>query len=237
NGPNVMRGYWQDPERTAEVLQDGWYATGDLATRDNAGNLFLTGRAKELIVLPSGMNVWPQDVEDALRAQPAVADAVVLAVPTAGGGANLHAYLLPAGPSNLGQDPVTIVRSANRHLAQHQRLANATWWPEVDFPRTALGKVRRTVLPLPSTQTAGAPSSAVVDDDLVTQAIAGVARVPGPPADRTLGDLGLDSLALVELAQALEEKTGKVVTDGELRLDMTAAAVRDLIARAPGSED
>ena len=75
-GPSVFRGYWQDPERSAEVLRDGWYATGDLARRDDAGNLFLTGRAKDLTVLPSGMNVWPQDVEEALRQRPEIADAV-----------------------------------------------------------------------------------------------------------------------------------------------------------------
>ena len=69
-GPNVMRGYWRDPERTAEVLHDGWYATGDLGTIDEQGNIRMAGRAKELIVLPSGMNVWPQDVEDALRSHP-----------------------------------------------------------------------------------------------------------------------------------------------------------------------
>jgi long-chain acyl-CoA synthetase len=67
-GPNVMRGYWREPERTAEVLADGWYATGDLATIDRAGDIRLVGRAKELIVLPSGLKIWPQDVEDELRA-------------------------------------------------------------------------------------------------------------------------------------------------------------------------
>ena len=55
-----------------------------------------SGRAKELIVLPSGMNVWPQDVEDALRLQAGVKDASIIAVPTASGGATLHAYLLRA---------------------------------------------------------------------------------------------------------------------------------------------
>src|SRR5262249_6394760 len=86
-GPNVMRGYWRDTTRTAEVLDpDGWYHTGDQARIDADGNIFLVGRIKELIVLPSGMNVWPSDVEDALRASPAVGDAVVISVPTGSGG-------------------------------------------------------------------------------------------------------------------------------------------------------
>lgn len=55
-GPNVMRGYWKDPARTADVIRDGWYSTGDLATIDERGNIRLSGRAKDLIALPSGMN-------------------------------------------------------------------------------------------------------------------------------------------------------------------------------------
>ena len=122
SGPNVMRGYWKDPERTAEVLSpDGWYATGDLARIDEQGSIWLQGRARDLIVLPSGLNVWPQDVEDALRLEPAVQDAAVLAVPTGGGGARLHAYLIPGGPSDRGTDPQQLLARANSRLAAHQR--------------------------------------------------------------------------------------------------------------------
>jgi long-chain acyl-CoA synthetase len=67
-GPQVMLGYWKDPERTAEVIDaDGYYATGDICELDPAGNIRVMGRAQELLVLPSGMNVWPEDVEDQLR--------------------------------------------------------------------------------------------------------------------------------------------------------------------------
>src|SRR5215471_19399046 len=114
-----MRGYWRDPERTAEVLQDGWYHTGDLARLDQDGNIFLAGRARDLIVLPSGMNVWPQDVEDVLRAQPGVQDAAVIAVPTSGGGARLHAYLIPAEPGQRATDPQLWIKLA----AVNSRLA------------------------------------------------------------------------------------------------------------------
>ncbi|MCC7104546.1 MAG: AMP-binding protein, partial [Chloroflexi bacterium] len=69
-GPNVMRGYWRDPARTAEVLRDGWYSTGDLAEIDAHGYVKIVGRAKDLIALPSGLKVWPEDVEDVLRQHP-----------------------------------------------------------------------------------------------------------------------------------------------------------------------
>jgi len=234
-GPNVMRGYWKDVERTAEVLSNhGWYATGDLARIDERGNVWLVGRATDLIVLPSGLNVWPQDIEDVLRADAAVRDAAVVAVPRPSGGATLHAYLL----GKPGADLTGILARANARLAQHQRLASASWWPEADFPRTAgLGKVRRHLLPLPDTSTQAVTVEAFeAADDPVGQAIAGAAHVPAVAATQTLADLGLDSLGLVELALALEEKTGRVVADGDLRVDMRVQDVREVVARAPAAE-
>ena len=227
-GPNVMRGYWKDSARTADVLVDGWYATGDQARIDPAGNIWLLGRLKELIVLPSGVNVWPQDVEDVLRAHPAVKDAAVVPVPTAGGGATLHAYLIPSGPSDPPTDLAMIVGWANGRLAQHQRIATASWWASEtgDFPRTSTLKVRRHLLPAPERATTVKVESALAADDPVGQAIAAASHVARVEDRQTLGELGLDSLGLVELALLLEEKTGKIVDDGDLSLDLTVEQVR-----------
>jgi long-chain acyl-CoA synthetase len=232
-GPNVMRGYWKEPERTAEVLQDGWYSTGDLARIDPDGNIWLSGRAKDLIVLPSGLNVWPQDIEDVLRAQPAVKDAAIVAVPTAAGGARLHAYLLPAHAGDRAADLGAMVAACNGQLAQHQRLASASWWPESDFPRTSTLKVRRHLLPPPESVSVVKIDSVLAADDPVGQAVAEVAQVPAVQPEQTLGELGLDSMGLVALAVALEEKCSKVVADSDLRLEMTVAQVRTLLANAP----
>ncbi|MBA2446875.1 MAG: AMP-binding protein, partial [Chloroflexi bacterium] len=230
HGPNVMQGYWKDPERTAEVLQDGWYATGDLAQIDPAGNIRLAGRARDLIALPSGLKVWPQDVEDALRGDPTVKDAAVIAVPSPRGGAKLHAYLLPGGPDAGSTDLKALIARANGRLAQHQRVATASWWPEPDFPRTSTLKVRRVQLPPPDKVGAVEVDSVLAADDPVGQAIAGAAKVGAVRDEQTLGDLGLDSLGLVELALALEEKTGLPVGDGDLNVEQTVAQVRTLLA-------
>ena len=232
-GPNVMRGYWRDPERTAEVLHDGWYSTGDLARIDEQGNIFLAGRAKELIVLPSGLNVWPEDVENALRVDPAVKDATIIGVPTAGGGMVLHAYLIPATQAERQRDVSPIVAHANGRLAQHQRVATASWWPDPDFPRTSTLKVRRHLLPVPSAVHATAIDSTQAADDPVGQAVATVAKVPAVTDAQTLGELGLDSLAMLDLGLALEDKTGKAVGEADLTLDMTVAQVRETLSKAP----
>jgi long-chain acyl-CoA synthetase len=232
SGPNVMRGYWHDPARTAEVLCDGRYATGDLARIDERGNIWLAGRARDLIVLPSGLNVWPQDVEDELRQEAAVADAAVVAVPRPGGGESLHAYLIPTSGAARESDLSALVARCNGHLAQHQRLASASWWGEPDFPRTLTLKVRRHLLPIPEQIQTVQVESVLAADDPVAQAVAGAARTSAVKDDQTLGELGLDSLGLVDLALALEDKTGKIVADSDLRLDMTLAQVRTFVGRA-----
>ncbi len=257
-GPNVMRGYWKDPERTEEVLRDGWYATGDMASVDEAGNMRILGRVKDLIVLPSGMKVWPQDVEDVLREHPAIGDAAVLAVPGVSGGATLHAYLIPkrgafaeapegtsggaGAPTSTGSDRPArllerVVADCNGRLAVHQRVATASWWPEADFPRTSTLKVKRNLLPPPEAALAVRVEAALAADDPVGQAIAGAARVTGVQPLQTLGELGLDSLGLVELAIALEEKTGKRVEEDALRLDMTLERVKTMLAAAAPVEE
>ena len=232
-GPNVMAGYWRDPARTADVLRDGWYATGDLGAIDPQGNIRIVGRARDLIVLPSGMNVWPQDVEDVLRSHPAVKDAAVLAVPTAGGGATLHAYLIPSSPSNRATGVSHVVAEGNARLAQHQRIATASWWEGADFPRTAMLKIQRHRLPAPEADRMTAVESVLPSDDPVGQAVGGIARVSTVRTEQTLAELGLDSLSLVELAIALEEKTGRAIHEDALRAEMTVEEVRAVLASAP----
>jgi long-chain acyl-CoA synthetase len=237
-GPNVMRGYWRDPQRTAEVLSDdGWYSTGDLARIDEHGSIWLQGRARDLIVLPNGMNVWPQDVEDALRAQPDVQDAAVLAVPTAGGGARLHGYLIPAQPGDRARDPQQLLARANARLASHQRVASASWWPDTDFPRTSTLKVRRHLLPRPTDDAARPLAPPPIDGDPVVEAVAAVARVSTVGDDQTLAELGIDSLGIVELVVQLEDRTGRALEEGALSTEMRVTALRAAVASAPLAEE
>ncbi|MBV9174548.1 MAG: AMP-binding protein [Chloroflexi bacterium] len=239
-GPNVMRGYWRDPVRTAEVLSpDGWYATGDLARIDPEGNIWLQGRARDLIVLPNGMNVWPQDVEDALRAQEPVQDAAVVVVPTATGDARLHAYLLPARPSDRSLDPRSLLPAANARLASHQRVATASWWPDADFPRTSTLKVRRHLLPAPSSERHSVEARAAppVAGDPVAETVAGVAHLASVRDHQTLSQLGIDSLGLVELVVRLEDKTGRVLSEGALSTEMSVDALRAAVLAAPAADE
>lgn len=78
-GPNVMRGYYRDPERTAETFTaDGWFRTGDLGAIDARGNVFIRGRLKNMILGPSGENIYPEELEAVINAEPLVQDSLVL---------------------------------------------------------------------------------------------------------------------------------------------------------------
>ena len=110
-----MPGYWQDEEATAAAFEAGWYKTGDLGYLDESGNLFLKGRKKDLIVLANGQNVYADDVERALNAHPAVAEAVVAGLPDERSGAEtVHAILLLEDPSVPVKE---IIEEANAKLA------------------------------------------------------------------------------------------------------------------------
>jgi long-chain acyl-CoA synthetase len=169
-GPTLFQGYWHDPAATAAALTpDGWYRTGDIGRYDRAGHLILMGRTKDIIVLPNGLNVYPEDIENALRVagvrdsvvletQPSRIEAVVLAPGSQGlhQGGDTPAAAESSGPAGAAgaagaaPDPSAVresiaaaVRSANGHLAAHQRVAGWRLWPDADFPRTHTLKVKR----------------------------------------------------------------------------------------------
>ena len=79
-GPQVMQGYWQRPDETARVLRDGWLATGDIAKMDEDGYIQIVDRKKDMILV-SGFNVYPNEVEAVIAAHPGVADTAVVGVP------------------------------------------------------------------------------------------------------------------------------------------------------------
>jgi long-chain acyl-CoA synthetase len=143
-GPTLFKGYWQDPEATAAAFTaDGWYRTGDIGRLDADGRLVLMGRTKDIIVLPNGLNVYPEDIENALRTA-GVRESVV--VETRPG--RIEAVVLPLADPAVEPDAGIqgAVRAANSTLAVHQRIAAVRVWPDDDFPRTHTLKVKRDVV-------------------------------------------------------------------------------------------
>jgi long-chain acyl-CoA synthetase len=143
-GPNVFAGYWDDPEATARVLADGWLRTGDVAVVDDDGFLCLVDRKKDLIIV-SGFNVFPAEVEDVLLAHPAVADAAVVGVPHPRTGEAVAAWVVAEPGASLTVDEVR--EHAARQLARYKVPSTVD---VVDaLPRNEAGKLLRRELQLP----------------------------------------------------------------------------------------
>lgn len=140
-GDNVFLGYWQDPEATARVLVDGWLRTGDIATVDDDGYLYLVDRAKDLIIV-SGFNVYPAEVEDVLRSHPAVAEVGVLGVPHPHHGEAVKAYVVRE--PGMAVDEEALIAYAGEHLARYKCPTKVLFVDEL--PRNATGKLLRREL-------------------------------------------------------------------------------------------
>lgn len=138
-GPNVFQGYWNDPEGTAEALTpDGWLRTGDVGTQDEDGMLRLVDRLRDLIIV-SGFNVYPREVERVLLEAPTVADAAVVGAPHPLTGETVVAYVVPRGGAEVDVDELTA--RCRQLLARYKcpsRIEVVT-----TLPQTATGKVRR----------------------------------------------------------------------------------------------
>jgi long-chain acyl-CoA synthetase len=141
-GRSVFKGYWNAPELTAQAFtDDGWYRTGDLGRYDDEGRLILSGRIKDMIVLPNGFNVYPEDMENALRIAE-LRDAVV--VETAPG--RIEAVVLALAdeePTATKARVEAAVKAANASLGPNQRIVGWRLWPSEDFPRTHTLKIKR----------------------------------------------------------------------------------------------
>ena len=203
-GSGVASGYWSSGELRSVAGEEGWYQTGDIGELDTDGNLFFKGRKKDVIVTPAGMNVYPEDLENALKSQSEVRDCVV--VPLAvGGNAEACAVMVL---KQRDVDVAAIIDRANGKLAEYQRIRHWVIWPDEDFPRTSTQKPRRAEIAAAAEQVlAGdaAGKSASGLQDLLARFVG--ARAGNLSNDAQLdADLNLSSLDRVELLSAIEER-------------------------------
>ena len=141
-GPNVVRGYWDDPAATAEVLSEGWLRTGDLARTDDEGFLTIVDRIKDMLIR-GGENIYCCEVENALYAHPDVIDAVVLPVPHPTLGEEPGAIVVLAEGAETG--PEAIRAFAAERLAAFKVPVRIEIWDGL-LPRNPAGKILRAPL-------------------------------------------------------------------------------------------
>jgi long-chain acyl-CoA synthetase len=208
-GSGVAAGYWTGRELQPIPADQGWYGTGDIGALDTEGNLYFKGRKKDVIVTPAGMNVYPADLEAALRRQPEVKDCVVVALPREGNAEPCTVLIM----RDRTIDPELVVKHANETLAEYQRMRHWLVWPEDDFPRTSTQKPRiNEILPVVQSRLVQALNATPARSTAPSSLAALIARVKGKSAaafdqpSNLEADLNLSSLDRVELLGALEDR-------------------------------
>jgi long-chain acyl-CoA synthetase len=148
-GPNVMKGYWQRPEATAEAVRDGWFHTGDLARVDEEGFLFIVDRKKDLIIR-GGYNVYPREIEEVLYEHPAVAEAAVIGLPHPALGEEVAAAVaLKSGAAVTAAELRDYVKS---QVAAYKYPRHV--WIVDTLPKGATGKIQKRDIVIPADLTA-----------------------------------------------------------------------------------
>jgi long-chain acyl-CoA synthetase len=138
-GPQIMLGYWQNPQETAQALRDGWLYTGDIGVFDADGHLAIVDRRKDMVIT-GGYNVYPREVEEVLLLHPSVHEAAVFGVPDAYRGEVLYAHIVPKGVVDMA----ALLEHCRANLVKYKipaviRIVDA-------IPRTTVGKIDKAAL-------------------------------------------------------------------------------------------
>lgn len=241
-GPHVMKGYYKNPEKTAEILRDDWLYTGDIGYLDDEGFLFISGRIKNLIVLGAGKKVFPEEVEEVMSTSTFIKEICVLGrVAQKGlrkGCEEVYAVVVPnldifAREERENKELVKKKLSSEmlrlgENLAEYKRILDFEVWYE-DLPKTSTRKVKRKVL-LESLakreKEEGIPEKKKFieaiepkEDDLAISLKQVIVEVTKTEAESVrfnsnfYNDLGVDSLMKVEILSAIQKKEGVDIPD------------------------
>jgi long-chain acyl-CoA synthetase len=244
-GPNVMLGYAGDDESTKSTIDEsGWLHTGDLGKLDRKGRLVIVGRKKDVIVSPNGENVYPDDVEARLGRVEHVEELAVIALADGRGRECVACVAVPAADAETSRSErharaSAALEQAFAKLPLGQRPAVVTLW-DAPLPRTTTRKVKRAEL-RNTVEAARRPSDAPAVSvsgeraSAVRAAVALIARREPrdiQPGMSLRGDLGFDSLMLLELLVALEAQAGRTLDAESLNASVTVGDAEALFRRA-----
>lgn len=222
-GRNVMKGYYNRPEETAEIIKDGWLHTGDLGYLDEKGRIFITGRKKEIIVLSNGKNINPEEIEIKLASMSDLINEVGVFEKND----MLHAVIYPEYQKakqreieNL-EEYLTwnVIDKYNQSVTPYKKVMKFSLIKE-PLPRTRLSKLKRFLLPELESHFSEKKKSVAEPDfreyQLIKEFIQSNKYVTVHPTDHLEIDLGLDSLDKVNLIVYLESTFGLTLQETEL---------------------
>jgi len=230
-GDMLAEATWQGG--TMRQREGEWLTTGDLATKNESGELRFLGRKNEVIVTAAGMNVYPADLEEAMMKLPGVRGCVVVPCETLSGPEPIAIVLFSGRDDELH----AMVGEANREMAEYQQIRRVLRWPDPQFPYNSMGKLlRRKVAEWACTvllsRQQGEPSGAVPGGDVLLTMIAEITGVSLSGANdglRLSEDLHLDSLGRMQLRSALEQRLGLELEDDTIVEVETLGGLRALL--------
>ena len=228
-GDNVTPGYYQNEQATRDAFtDDGWFKTGDLCEISPDGWLSIKGREKELIVTGGGVNVYPDELEAVLNKIRGVKESCVIGLDR-GGGEEVHAVLLL---DDAAPRPEEILGEANAHLDTMHQITGYTVWGEPEFPKTTTLKIKKFQVK-EQLKKGTAPGGAGSGDHLVNL----LAKVTGADAagiteqSLLVADLGLTSIARLELVNFLEQEFRLDIEDSQIGPQTRVEELRKIISR------
>jgi long-chain acyl-CoA synthetase len=257
-GPIVMKGYWNRPDATADVLKDGWLYTGDLGYFDSNGNLFITGRKKEVIILANGKNVYPEEIEAHYLQSALIKEICVMGMEGGAGSDKLYAVIVPNFEVLRQRKVVNAkevirfdVESLSIKLPSTKRISGYEIWQE-DLPRTTTRKLKRFEIEkrVRAGEGPGSGGELPAAKPLTPEEISWLERPEvqraseiireyssgNPetirPTDNLELDLGLDSMRRVELLVALEQELGGDVEESQLSNIYTVRELVDAVRQS-----
>lgn len=229
-GDNVFPGYYENEQASSDVFTaDGWFRTGDLGEISSDGWLTIKGRAKEMIVTGSGINVYPDELEAVLNKIHGVKESCVIGV-EGGGGEEVHAVLLPDGS---GIAPEEIISQANKNLDALHQITGYTLWNEPEFPKTTTLKIKKFEVKEAIKKGAEGGDGSVSKDSLLNL----LAKVTGTGAGEIheesllVADLGLTSIDRLELVNFLEQEYRLDIDDSQIGPQTRVSDVRQIIVK------
>lgn len=243
-GPNIMLGYYENEVATRATLIERWLHTGDLGRLDDDGNLYIVGRSKDVIIDANGKNVYPDELEELYGKTPLIKELSIVGLPDADGGERVACLVVPAFDHDITLSRAQMRKKIEDHfrdlsagLPFYQRVKVLHFWDD-DLPRTATRKVKRREVvdaiknlehSVKAATHAQVESKKEDASDWLIDVVASVSSRSRSEIslDTRLSDLGFDSLMFVELAQAVENAGGTILTPDTLN---EVQDVRELLA-------
>jgi long-chain acyl-CoA synthetase len=254
-GPNIMRGYYKNESATNEIIKKGWLYSGDLGEIDSKNNLYITGRAKEVIVLPSGKNIYPEDVENHYKKSSLIKELCVIAQKSDSGSIRGLGVVVVPNMREIRERDVFDIRERIRSsiamtgssLPSYMQISEVLIY-NGELPKTRLGKFKRgevdelaseirrgeqsreTHLTPEETEILNKPESI-----RFLRRFTEITEVKGPfhPDDDLTLDLGIDSLTFAEITALLEREFGVFITEEDIPDVRTLGDILEKLPESP----